>query len=422
MKSDVEMKQATQSGIDEELRQEIWDASVRLDRWFENNGWSGWDPFDIKANRLYRDLTSGQATRVIRFLTLHSEIHFPLLLRRLFGVRRMVNAKAIGLLTAAYVNLFRATEIDVYLRRAQACGDWLLRNTSCGYGGLGWGYPFDWHTRVLIPKGTPSSVVSSTVGDGLWLLYHCTGQEQYLDACQGVCEFFLSHLNKTFESSDAMCFSYTPVDDFQVHNANLFVAEFLIRIGKEVGDDRWINEGIMAANFALKEQNSDGSLCYWGKSQEAKYSHGHCWIDHFHSGFEIRMLCRIWKHTGMEAFKQAYQVYYDFYLNNLYLDGAIPKYTPDNLYPIDMHSCAEAILCNATLLPDHPEALGMIQNVFRWTMQTMEYEPGCYAYMVTKTRFGQKRIDIPFIRWGQAWMLRALSEVLVQIPGSTLAP
>ena len=416
------MKQAGQSNFDDELRQSVWDAFVRLDQWFENNGWSGWDPFDIKANRLYRSLTSDQATRVVRFLTLNGEIYFPLLLRRLFGVRPAINAKAVGLIAAAYANLFQATSIEVYLRKAQTCGDWLLQNPSHGYSGLGWGYPFDWQSRILIPRGTPSSVVSSIVGDGLWLLYQCTGQDQYLDACRRICEFFLSHLSRTFQSSDAICFSYTPIDDFQVHNANLFVAEFLIRVGKEFNSDQWINEGIMAANFALKEQTSDGSLCYWGRSQQAKYSRGQCWIDHFHSGFEIRMLYRIWKHTGIEAFKQAYQAYYDFYRKNLYLDEVIPKYTPDTFLPIDIHSCAEAILCNATLLPDHPEALGLIRNAFRWIVQTMEYKPGCYAYMVTKTRFGQKRIEIPFIRWGQAWMLRALSEALVQIARPRLAP
>jgi hypothetical protein len=70
------------------------------------------------------------------------------------------------------------------------------------------------------------------------------------------------------------------------------VAEFLIKVGKEISDEQFIELGSKAVNYALSEQNKDGSICYWGKDQDNQ-----CHIDHYHSGFEIRCLYSIWKCT-----------------------------------------------------------------------------------------------------------------------------
>ena len=401
------------------LTDQVVKAAVRLDQWFDHNGWAGWDPFDIKENPLYLKCTAGALGRVPGAFVRRAESYSPVAVRRMFGVKRRVNAKAMGLLTAAYTDLFAATGQEPYLAKARQCAQWLLQNTSPDYQGHCWGYPFNWQSKVLIPRGTPSSVVTSVVGDGFWRLYKCTGEERYLEVCRRITDFFLSHLRLTYESDDAVCYSYTPIDDFQVHNANLYVAEFLTRVGTETDDEPLVEQGMKAARFALMEQNPDGSLCYWGKSQEERYSPGgRCWVDHFHSGFEIRLLYGLWQNTSDESFRQAYQAYYDFYRANLYLDGGIPKYTPDSQYPVDIHACAEAILCNATLLPDHPEALLLLESVFHWTLENMEYRPGRYAYQIVQKGPLVKRVPVPFIRWGQGWMLKALGHAVLQLTSS----
>jgi len=345
-----------------------------------------------------------------------AETYVPVALRRVLGVRRRIYAKGMGLLVAAYADLFAATGQERYLTKARQCADWLESHKSPGYSGACWGYPFNWQSRIPIPRDTPSSVVSAVVGDGFWRLYQVTGEERYLRVCQDIANFFLAHLRRTFDTDDALCFSYTPLDDFQVHNANLFVAEFLTRVGKETRDAQLLETGVKAGKFALREQNPDGSLVYWGKAQEARYSPGgKGWIDHFHSGFEIRLLYGLWKNTGDGSFRQGYQAYYDFYRAKLYLEGGVPNYTPDSHYPVDVHSCAEAILCNATLLPEQAEALPLLQKVFGWTIGNMEHRPGEYSYWLVQKRSKIVRVSIPFIRWGQSWMLRAVSQALLQL-------
>ncbi len=403
-----------------QLAEQVEKASERLDLWFDSNGWAGWDPFDIRENGVYRRCLSGKLGKAVKYVVTKAEPRAPIALRRLLGVRRRIYPKGMGLLAAAYAELYAATNNDEYLAKAIRCARWLEENRSRDYNGMSWGYPFDWYSRILIPKGTPSSVVTATVGDGFWQLYKVTKEARYLDVCQGIAEFFLKHLRMSYQDQNTLCFSYTPLDEFQVHNANLFVAEFLARVGNETDNGPLMATALKAGNFALQEQNKDGSLYYWGKAQQTKYSPGgEPWIDHYHSGFEIRSLYGLWKATGETSFRTAYQRYYDFYKTSLFQENGAPRYTPDSQYPVDIHSCAEAILCNATLLSDHPEAASILGKAFLWTTNSMEYRPGQYAYWLVANRNRTRRIQIPFTRWGQSWMLRALGRALLQLQGAT---
>jgi rhamnogalacturonyl hydrolase YesR len=318
-----------------------------------------------------------------------------------------------GLFLAGYANLFEMTRQEHYLIKAYECADWLIQNRSQGYSGFSWGYPFDWQSIRYIPKNTPSSVVTATAGDGFYLLYKITQNENFLDICKNICIFFVDNLNITYTNKDTLCYSYTPIDDYQVHNANLFVGEFLTRLGSEIDDYCLIQRGIHCGNFALKEQQAEGYLPYWGLSQTYSHSSGKLRTDHYHSGFEIRMLYKLWKHTGIDTFQRAYTKYFRWYLRNMFRSCYIPKMTPDAFYPVNIHSCAEALLCQSTLLPDHPERISGIVRSVDWILNKMEYAPGRYAYLVKKyPAIGELRINFAMIRWGQAWMLRAYSELL----------
>lgn len=305
------------------------------------------------------------------------------------------------------MRLYEVTKEEKYLSKARDCLNWLNNNYSKGYTGKCWGYPFNWQSIRFIPKGTPSSVVSSIVGDGYWKFYWLTKDKKYLSDCEGICEFFVNNLNIDKVDSNRICFSYTPIDDFHVHNANLFVAEFLLRVGKEVSNDDYTALGLNAANYALSELNDDGSLFYWGKIQD-HYHPGH--LDHYHSGFEIRSLYSIWKITGEVKFYQAVKRYYGFYLANFFDDKSIPKLTPESRYPINIHGCAEAILCNAILSDDFPEGKEYLENALAWTTDNMQDEEGWFYYMIRKPKRIEWKVKIPYIRWGQAWMLRGLCE------------
>ncbi len=398
-----------------ELTELVCKSIEQLDNWLSCNGWAGYDPYDLKGSPLFIKNNPGIFEKVIIKTTIKAESFKPLLLRRIFRVKKTINAKAMGLFADGYLNLYQATQKRYYLEKAEEAIQWLGENYSVGYSGKSWGYPFDWHSRVFIPKGTPSSVVSATVGNAYWNFYKTANEKKYLKTCTNICNFFVQDLNIDQIDKNMLCFSYTPLDNFHVHNANLFVAEFLIRVGKEIGKEQFIDMGLKAVNYALSEQNEDGSLCYWGKDQDNQ-----CHIDHYHSGFEIRCLYSIWKYTMDERIYQAVERYYRFYLTYLFENQTIPKLTPQSKYPVNIHACAEALLCNATLSPDFPEAIDYLANTARWVIKTMQDETGCFYYMIRELRGIKWKIKTPYIRWGQAWMLKALTRAFKPLSLNTI--
>jgi len=392
----------------------LWDSITSLAAWLEENGWGGYDPYDVKGTKAYLWLIQqGEdaplGVRAFRKALVMLENQYPLWTRRILGVSKRINPKGMGLFARGYLDLYQATGEDRFKEKALYCLNWLADHPSNGYSGYCWGYPFDWQSVVFIPKGTPSAVVSSVVGDAFWRAYEVLGDQHYLDVCDSICQFFLQDLNMDEIDDNCICFSYTPADDFHVHNANLFAAEFLTRVGLKLANDEYLEWGRRAAAYALREQNPDGSLYYWGKVQN-QYSPDH--IDHYHTGFEIRALYKIWKWTEDSRYLQAVQKYYRFYLENLIWkngDSSIPKMKPDALYPIDVHSCAEALLCNAALADEFEEARVLLPELSAWILSSMQTEAGWFIYRIYSGKGRERRVEIPYIRWGQAWMWHALA-------------
>lgn len=382
------------------------DAIIRLDAWLEERNWQGHDPYDLRAISFVRFLdkrtsTFGRrwASRIRRALFRHSELALKLLRQHPREI-----PKAMGLFMSSYSRLGKQLGDDKCCRVITRCADWLLENQSVGYPGNSWGYPFDWQSAVFIPKGTPSIVVSSTVGEGFLDAHAMTGRGEYLNIVRGVCEFIATGLNVTVDG-DASCLSYTPLDYLCVHNANLMGAAFLMRASEELSCGQWRTTALKAAEYSLRMQNPDGSFYY--ESQESGKGRAH--RDIYHSGFEIRALYQIWKVTGDSRYYQAVHRYLEFYQSAYIRSDGAPvrdEFNQPNA-SFDIHGCAEAILCPSTLIPDFPELAAQLHLVTEWTFSHMRNSDGSWAYCMDS----QGRVDrTPYIRWGQAWMLRALAQ------------
>jgi rhamnogalacturonyl hydrolase YesR len=401
----------------ENVTAEIMHSITRLDSWITINGWAGYDPYDIKGHprvlKLSCNRNENRASRLIkRGLLLSIEV-FPRASRRLLRVKEEINAKAMGLFASGYLKLYEYIKEEAYLHKAYECLNWLEANKSQGYAGDCWGYPFDWQTLVLIPKRTPSAVVSSICGDAFWDFYSFTGDKKYLDICQSVCQFLINSLNIDYINDNRICFSYTPIDRFHVHNANLFAAEFLIRVGKESNNEEFYMHGIKALNYSLDAQNRDGSFYYWALSDGSVYNISETTlktIDHYHTGFVLRSLYSIYKNTADKRVFEALSKGYQFYRDRLFADKRVPKLKPDSTYPINVHSCAEAVLCMSILSDMFPDALEYARNAFIWAKENMQTKEGWFIYMILNIGGLSRKVKIPYIRWGQAWMMRAMSQ------------
>jgi hypothetical protein len=62
-----------------------------------------------------------------------------------------------------------------------------------------------------------------------------------------------------------------------------------------------------------------------------------------------------------------------------------------------------------------PEAIQKAENVLNWSIKDLQDNKGYFYYGILKSRLTgiRFRSKIPYIRWGQAWMLRAISRYLL---------
>ncbi len=393
--------------------EKILDAAKKLDGWIEKNGWAGFDPYDLKAIPAVSKTTAlGNRYRLFEILreTLFEIFYtFPVSLRKFLHIQPQVNAKAMALFSRSYLDLHIATGEKQYLDKSQVCLNWLLENSSNTSAGIAWGYPFDWQTDVLIPKFTPNGIVTTAAGDAFWGWYQFSKRPEFLDTCNEICEFLIS-LPVERISEEQICFAYTPLYQNHVHNLNLFVAEFLIKIGREINQQSWIELGQKAVNYTVANQRSDGSFDYNGPPEKPRN-----FSDNYHTGFVLRMLHSIWQMTGREDVLKSLERGICHYLQNFFEEGKIPKLLPDRIYRVDIHSCAESINCLCQLKDAFPEGQKTAGDILEWTLDTLQDPAGYFYYGLLKSRFLKLvfKSKIPYLRWGQAWMLKAISMYLL---------
>ena len=383
---------------------DILESFDRFQDWLLSYGWDGYDPYDAQ-DLVYQFEKSGkklpkeEEKAIMDLNTIN-----PMLLREKMKIPKKRIAKGLGLLMGSWAVLYQVFGKEQYLEEAKRLADWLLAKPSPGYDELCWGYPFDWQSVILIPKNTPSAVVSTAVGDGLWQLFQVTRDERYLDACASICRFICKHLNRDDMGEKGVCFSYTPIDDYHVHNANLFCGEFLARVGRELENEEWLKLAERVVDYAISEQNPDGSIYYWGRVQ--RHFSPNKKVDHYHTGFELRCLTGLYQHLGLEKILRCRDLYLNFYRKNFVLKGGFPNLAPASGFPVDIHAAAEAVLLNSTLSVENQREFIVAEHALRWTVDNMQTAEGWFGYKL----YPDMLVEAPYLRWGQAWMLRAYSE------------
>lgn len=383
----------------------VADALDALASWLDRNGVAGWDPYDVLGSARFRRLTTaadGTAKRTPISRVLMSGRHrWPVATRRAMGVRPAINAKGVGLILGARLRMASPGD-DGSLATATQLAKWLVENPSIGFPGTSWGYPFDWYTRVTVPAGTPSAVVTSTCGQALLDFAETTGDGAALDAAKGAAVFLSEGLNR-FETPRGTCLSYTPLDDFQVYNASLMAAEYLLRAAGTFGEPGWADLAESCMRFVVADQLPDGSFEYWAPPQRTKSQ-----IDNYHTGFVLRSL-DAFAAAGHELAEESLTRGWAYYERVLLGDGE-PKQAPTPGRWLDIHSCAESVLCPAVLSERFGGALARSRTAAEWTVAHMRNADGSFVHGLWD---GRPRKGA-FVRWAEAWMLRALSELLVR--------
>ncbi|MBX7259313.1 MAG: hypothetical protein K1Y02_23325, partial [Candidatus Hydrogenedentes bacterium] len=332
---------------------------------------------------------------------------FPLATRRILRVATTENPKAFALVALGSLVSYDRSHQQADADRAVFHLRWLLEHAEQGHAGLCWGYPFNVFGKGLdTPAGTPIGVVCSIAGDAFARAYAVTKSQEYLDAVMRIAEFFLKEIPRLDCGGDLYCFGYTPHDKRRVHNANLHVVEHLYRTYSLTGDTRYVNAAEPALEFTVRSQRNDGAWTYGDWNQEEPYEKALMdVIDHHHTGFVLRSLHEIHGVTHSEHLESAVRLGYAFYRDRLFNTDGMPV-TASGTYPVDIHACAEGILCPSALSTWFDDGLQTASRCLMWSAAHMRNPNTGLPYYRLYPWFASKLLCT---RWGLAWMYAALS-------------
>jgi hypothetical protein len=363
----------------------------------EAEGFRGYDPYDILLSpfpfRLFGTYAAAVATQ------LHKRN--PLNVRRLLGIPKTENPKALGLLLWAYSRMQSLRPDRDYSRQFQQLRESLLKLVSKGYHGACWGYPFPWASPgKYLPAFAPNGVVTAFAVKGLHAYYLLTKDSSARELLLSAVDF-VTHDLPAFEDATGRCISYTPFRNDICYNASLLSAEVLARAYSITGDAVLRENALAAARFVVARQHPDGR---WNYSKDLKTGVEREQID-FHQGFVIDSLEHIQQFTGtrLQAGEEAIRKGLDFYRTRQFRPDGRSLWRYPKEYPVDIHHQAQGIITFAR----HDPAFA--RTILDWTLKNLyDYQKGTYYYR--KYSFFTDRTS--HIRWGNAWMAVALAELV----------
>lgn len=374
-------------------------ARRRLQAWIEANDFAGYEPYDI----LNSPYLSGRLPRrwPINILLIQIGKRFAgSKIRRSLSIPPSKNPKALGLLLSAYCALHGCDENA--RRVAEVLKNELIRLRSPDAAFFCWGYDWDFYSLrgPVMSAYSPNAIATYFCARGLLDMAEVFADAEALDMAESAARFFLYRLNRSVDSPDHLCFSYTPGNFSVIYNSSALVGAFLARMARISKNSGYTDLARRAMRFLVSSQRSDGSWFYGEKSRQR-------WIDHFHTGYNLCALREYMEFTGDRTFESALMQGYTFYKEHFFETAGAPKYFHNRLYPIDIHSCAQGILTFLAFASRDNSAVDLATNTARWVVANMQADDGSFYYQ--RHRFWTNRT--PYMRWGQAWMFSALSRL-----------
>jgi hypothetical protein len=372
-----------------------------------NSKFEGFDPYDA-LNSPFLGSMHGVIPKV---MATQFFVYSPINLRKSFHIPMGKNPKAIALFLSAYCNMKRKDIIpfDAFSKISQELVKILQSDRTSGYSGWCWGFNFDWQdiTR-LAKKGMPTIVITATVANAFLDLYEITHDKSFLQIALGSCDFILNDLN-IIESEDGICFSYTPLDHHIVHNANLLGAGLFARVYSLTGDANLIQYSRRAFEFSVRHQEDNGS---WAYSEDPKSLKKRYQID-FHQGFILNSIMDFIHYTqpSDKMYERALLRGAHFYWESQFDAIGRSVWRFPIRWPIDIHNQAQGIITFSRLSRFDSKYLPYAIRIALWTIDNMQDPQGYFYYH--KYPIGYNKI--PYMRWSQAWMMLALSQILTSI-------
>jgi polysaccharide biosynthesis protein VpsJ len=380
-----------------ELYEALYDSTIRLAAWLDQNDYAGYDTFDGLDARFLRPLTF--ESKFLRQVLQQGVRRFPFNLRPLLGVRKSRSTKAMGFLSRGFIRLHALTHDQIWEDRAHFALQWLIDHQSEGFSGACWGNHFDYQSRSFyLPKGMPTVVWTSLIGHAFLDGYEHFGKEEYLQVALSACKHILDDLTR-YPDGEGACITYVPGLNSQVHNANTLGGSLLARTYPYTKNKEYLTLAKQAIQYTAQYQRANGSWWYGEKDNLH-------WVDNFHTAYVLDCFKYYAQGTGDDQFESSLMRGYDHWKRTFFLSDGTPKYYDGKILPIDIQCCSQAVDTLVFFCDKDPESLDLACKVARWTIENMQDEDGHFYYRRYNSWLVNKT---PTLHWGQATMLSALA-------------
>lgn len=386
------------------MNTKILDSFESLKKYCEEEEFKGYDPYDGLNSTYFQAIPFLPKSKLVRLAFIQLMKRSPVNLRKLCGIKKDFNPKAMGLFLSSYCHLYKHDPREEYLEKINYFISKIEVFQSKGYSGACWGYNFDWESRAFfLPKFTPTVVSSVFIAEAILDAYEILLDKRLLNMARSTCDFILKDLNRTYDDKGNFAFSYSKLDKSVVFNASLLGSKLLSRVYNQTGESFLKDEARKSVAFCCSHQQADGSWAY------GTYSF-HQWKDSFHTGYNLECIHDYARYSGDGSFDDFVDKGFNYYVNNFFTTKGIPCYYDNSIYPIDVHAPAQ-LQITLFKLNRFKQNLPLSEKVLQWTIDHMQDPKGYFYHQINK--YFTSRIS--YMRWSQAWMFYALVTYKISI-------
>ncbi|MCE7994810.1 MAG: delta-aminolevulinic acid dehydratase [Roseivirga sp.] len=367
-----------------------------LTNYIVREGYRGYDPYDALKAPIFR-LPILKTNKLLRFGTQQLVKRLPFSIRPLLFVPKGYNPVTLGLSIQAYSYLYEAEpeKRTEHLKTIDFLIEELKALIPTGFNGACWGYDFDWESRYAkIPAYQPTVVATGIITNALFIAHQLTDHKEAARLVVSAAGFVLNDLNRTY-AGDSLCFSYSPFDQNQVFNASMKGVRLLTQAYSINGNYEYKEIAKQGVEFVINQQKHDGS---WGYSLSKVGG----WTDNYHTGYVLDCLDEYQKLAGDPIYSKFIKKGYAFYIKHFITEEGVPKFYHNNIYPLDCTSASQTILTTIRF-----GDLELAKKVAQHVSNTMQKSNGSFKFR----RFKNYTIKTSFMRWSDAWMFAALSNL-----------
>jgi hypothetical protein len=385
-----------------ERRVTIEDTLGKLLRWLDRHGLASYDPVDILESAVIRRLTFGNqfAERV----ALQLGQRLPLNLRPLLGIKRHLSSQTLALVSSARawqrVAGWPSVDDETVRRAAHS-----LIQDRLGHGDRYiWGLKLHFSTRfVQASPSTPNLFQTTNAIHALLDAYQATGAAEFADAASRAVDACATHLGFVSTTGGRYC-RYYPGMDTPVYNVNALLSAACWRLScLDIGRaELHAERATELLGYVLNGQRSSGAWPY------ASHPAGQ-WVDGFHTGYVLEALGHFLDSPMHNVVAGPLDTGVQHFAAALIDPDGCPRYTDRSRYPIDVQNCAQAIQTIARLVPRGGLSTALLERTVDCVVRELFLPDGeGGGYFAARRRFPLTN-KTPYVRWGQAPMMLALT-------------